>query len=823
MEPELVRMAFGLRTVLLVLALPAALRAGEATPLQQPQWIATLSQEVLVYDYIAASADPTTVRLPDGGAVTVTTGNQQIVLRRYAADGAVARARAATASAGPLDVVLRATPANDAFYVLAGGSQSEALLMRFDADLQPEWQVTLPYEAMCQGDDNCLRLEVLADGSALAMRAFRLMRVGADSQVHWSVTDPNATAYFMGGDLAVDSAAIWVATSGGNSFHHSTARLSRLDFDGLRLSADVSSCDECGGVVINDIDLTSDGAHVVGNVGSPAGEGFFARYDALGYRLSWSASDRPGAYWRLVHDAGGAAYVLAGTTPWSNEVRRVDPATGTTLWSARADDLVARAAGVVTILRTPSAIEASALDAAGTASWRVPLTASNGGDSRVASRPAAVGGSVELLVSDLTPSDDPCATYPRLVRLDGAGTPSRFPLPCRGVETSGRVFELDASPAAGVLVNTLTGLTLYSPNGDVRWRLQACAWCMGLNAASQWPAAALANDGGAWAVRWDRPSLALPDGRTTIQRFDANGNLVVEVGAVGSAHTGYIAMRLLPGTDDVVMLREGLEQTLTWQRVGNDGTDLGSRVYAIPDYSYRIKDARRLPDGGTSVLVMGNAYCPGVCEPHYMTVLRLAADGTLVWRYQFPEDNAPWIDAALGADGGAAAVLPSYGTNRPLHMRVIDSAGKVGDDMPLAAIDPYARPWLLTATPDARWLLSTQSNTDGAYWLLDGAGQVTIERHDSPYPQFLQASAVGHLTTGPHGTSILLLDPHTLADRAVFDNPAGEFYGPRTWRLLDDGSVYGTIKRPAGGYQAIARYSAPGGVRSDVIFRDGLD
>ncbi len=600
-----------------------ALRAGEIVPLLQPQWTASVSQDELVFDYIGASADPAALRLTDGGEVTVTVTNSEIVLRRYAADGSVQRAQTANiGEAGSIDVVLRSTATNDAFYVLAGGAQSDALLMRFDSELERTWMVTLPDVAICQHEGECLRLEVLDDSSVVAMRAFEVMRVGSDGLVRWSFSDSKASGNFLSGDLAIDSTAIWVATSGSIDYYDPTAALTRLDFEGAQLSADVSSCHGCGGVSLADIDLIGDGgARVVGNSGSG---GFFARYDALGYRLFWAASDTQQAYYRLDHDDANACYVLAGD-PWTKTITRIDPATGATLWSVPADDFVARDAGVATILKTSSTIEASAIDTSGVTMWSLPLTQSNGGGFLAWSRPARVDGDVELLVSDLATSNDPCAIYPRVTRIDALGMLTRFPLPCRGFEIPAMMWDIDATPDGGALVNTLAHLASYSPNGDLRWRLEACRWCTDSFGVSSWPASAMVADGGAWAVRWDRPTLALPDGQTKIQRFDANGVLAFEVPSIGgtASYSDRNVLRLLSSVDDVVMLH-AFPQALSWQRVGSSGTDLGSRTFSIPDNTYNISDARRLPDGSTMVLTKGHGYCNVGCPPFYVTVLRIA-------------------------------------------------------------------------------------------------------------------------------------------------------------------------------------------------------
>jgi hypothetical protein len=798
------------------------LHAGQTVVELQPQWLETMSHEQLVYDQIATSSEPAALRLPDGGEVTVTATDHEIVLRRYANDGDVVQSRAATIEYGRFDVVLRAAPAYDAFYVLAGGAHSEAQLLRFDGDLTPAWSLRLPDASTCPHEGACLRLEVLEDGSAVATRAFLAMRVGSDGEIRWSRA-VGSRAHFSGSDLAVAADTIWFATSGSDASDESSATLTRLDFDGAPLSSEVSSCQGCGGVELTDLDASGDGD--VFAAGNRGGRGFLQRYDVSGNPLSWSASDEAYSYWRLGRDGDGATYVLASTMVDGFIVKRVDADSGATLWSVPADDFVARQAGVATIRRTPSGVEAAAFDATGAPRWDQPLTVSDGGGFPVWSRPAYVGDEVELLVRDLASSDDPCATYPQLVRIDDAGATTRFPLPCRSVPQSVEIGGLDARPGIGVLANTLAQLVALTPNGDQRWQVEACPWCSGYWGASVWLAATLSTDGGAWAVRWDRPSLALPDGQTRIQRMDANGTSIFDVASTAAAASN-AQFRVLPGADDAVVLRGGGARVLTWQRIGEDGSDRGSQRHAIPDDSYLLRGAHRLPDGGTSALTEGYGYCGVGCPPFYTTVLRLAADGTLLWRYQFPELYAPELTVALAADGRAAAVLPSTPyTDGALRMRTIDADGNVGDDVSLTGVDLYVSSVHLLAAPDGRWLLTTYAD-DGhmSYWLLDDSGHVRTEHRNGPFAYLLQATAAGFLASEPIGADSLgavVLDPVTLAASARPYNGSGA--GPNRWVLLDDGSLYGAISLPQRGSQAVARFSMPGATPSDVIFRYGMD
>ena len=528
----------------------------------------------------------------------------------------------------------------------------------------------------------------------------------------------------------------------------------------------------------------------------------------------------------LGHAANGATFVLAGT-PYDRSVRRIDPAGGDTAWSVPADDFAVRDDGIVTIRRASGAITASAVDAQGATAWTLPL-GSYGGWLAPTSRPRDDAGTVELLVDDATPSDDPCAPYPRLVRIDGAGNPTWFDRPCRTRPESSLVWSIDAESGTGVLVNTLAHLSLYSPNGDLRWRRHACEWCSEFDDPSAWVASAISSGGGAWALQLDRPSLADPDGRTLIQRYDTTGGLLLAVeslvsGAGAFNYGDHVVIR--PGSSDLVMLFAGF-QTLYWQRIADDGSGLAMRTMPVPDPFFMIEGARRLPDGSTVVLTKGWGYCNVDCPPFYVTVLRIAQDGDLVARYEFPEPYAPWIPAALDAKGNAAGIVSI--TNSTLRIRSIAADGSI-HEADITSLDPYLQPALLTSVSPGRWWLEAESYSgsgDLTQALVDEQGALLAERHDGSYSWFSQTTPFGIFNKGPDGEEseyAALVDAATLAEYARFYNGSGLPYGTQPWAFADDGSVYGTITLPQSGLQAIARYSVPGTTPSDLIFRNAFD
>jgi hypothetical protein len=210
-----------------------------------------------------------------------------------------------------------------------------------------------------------------------------------------------------------------------------------------------------------------------------------------------------------------------------------------------------------------------------------------------------------------------------------------------------------------------------------------------------------------------------------------------------------------------------------------------------------------------------------------VTVLRIAQSGDLVARYEFPEAYAPWISAAIGSNGDTVAVLP-LGDN-PMALRRVHADGSVDADIPLNELGGGFRPEFVVALDDGSWLLEADASaTPGAdtLWRIDDSGRLLATRHEAPYLTDIESTSHGIFAfrmIDPGVEDAVLFDPLSLADSTRFYNGTGLPDGPRPWRTLDDGGVYGTITLPQSEIQAIARYSVPGTVPSDLIFRNAFD
>src|SRR5690606_3743232 len=129
--------------------------------------------------------------------------------------------------------------------------------LRLDAEL--ELRTATPLGVDSPFNKSCTEVQLLADGSALAMYDNGLSRVGVDGMVQWSVRNGNNGHLFRGHDMLVDtSGVIWVASLGPLVGQQGAAVL-RFDLDGVRLSEDYYLCGLCISTSAEALDLLADG------------------------------------------------------------------------------------------------------------------------------------------------------------------------------------------------------------------------------------------------------------------------------------------------------------------------------------------------------------------------------------------------------------------------------------------------------------------------------------------------------------------------------------------------------------------------------------
>lgn len=598
----------------------------------------------------------------------------------------------------------------------------------------------------------------------------------------------------------------------------------RYSAEGALLSTDHVACTGCYSVDSIDIDVLPDGsATIVGETGSSPAT-FLARFGADGQRLLWMVPTDAGiTYGHAFHDAAGAIYVKAAYE--NPTVRRVDPATGAVIWTRSASDFIPLDDGgllVYTAADFPfeQGISVQAVDR--NAEYRWSRTLSSNDRTRI-SRGLLVDGTVHLLMQDSTPSPSPCATYPHLVLLDAKGSLFAMPPECRTAVGPALLSEFDAKATTGVLANLRYALQAMSPDGNVLWSARSCDWCTSFGTGeTQWGRAILAADGGAWAIERIRYTVGLPDGETRLKRIDSQG--VEQLSVFAAAQNADVTeTRLLESSGDLIaLLPIYYGGGVTWQRIRADGSSFPTHNYSIPDFqTFRMTDARLLADGGVMLVTKGDYSCNVGCSPHWVTILRLDAQGGLRWRYQFPEAGAA---IALAEDGSATAAVWTYPVG--LVLRSIDTQGHPSDT-PLAEVT-FANPYTLTGPIHGHWLLRSWDSPGHVLWLVDAAGHVAATRDMSDSdPSVYAATDSGYLVG--HLGSAELLDVDTLATRAYFslaDVANLSLYDNLPWSLLEDGLVYASVPTysEAIPYRiGIARFALPGSAGQDLLFRNGFD
>lgn len=810
---------YGLLVASALLVLSALAHAD--APVVGPQWTTSFWRDVPAQDGMASSNAPTWLRLPDGSTALFTTSGG-LWFRRFDADGAVAEfARLTPQQAGiPAsdlgEVRIEADPVDGGFQLLvnAGPESRGCWLVHVDARFHLRWSVEAPGVSIYS--QGCLGFHLLPDGSALVLRSSTLARIGPDGQTLWSRGSPD------GDDLGANAFAvdaqdvIWVV--GGRS---NEATVTRYDAAGELLSSDAFLCGTCVASLAETIDILPNGDALVGGHSGSFQPGFLVRYDSTGARRLWVDTEIDVGYSRITHDESGAVYIGARTPYESHEIRRIDPASGAVLWTIEADGFGAAAQGIVTLHEQATGITAIGIDASGAQTWSTPLSPY---PTTTYSRPfARDGGLVELLVKEPYASSTPeCGNSPRLLTLDESGAIASGLQACTQ-PASKQLGGIDALPDVGVLANIGSELVALDPEGYERWRVVACATCVD-SSSNHWLVAALTADGGAWAVR----SRHTTDGiTTTLERIAPDGQIAFAVPSAGGTWGawGHSAMRLFVEADRVIVLSAGT-QRLVWQAVEVDGSALGTHDVPMPDDNFDIRAARPNIDGSLTVVALGEIFCGVGCNPFHLSFVRITADGALAWRHDLYYVDWP---AMPMPDGGVLMVSSNPTPDAPPLMQRFDPQGQAQVPISLIGVTPSAYPEAVSGPVDGRWLLQTRSygNEGGALWSIGEDGHVGASRFDvwdSPHA-FGSGGYLLPMTTAA-GVRMHVLDGVTLQTRATLpfgtSGDDGFDYGPWYWRMLDDGSVYGTWLSPVM-RMGLARYAMPWGTPQDRLFRNGFD
>lgn len=819
------------RLVFLVVALLAVsgqldvARATTAAAEVRPQWLTHFSRDVYAQDMIASADGPNWTRLGNGEVVMFTVmatsyDSKALLARRFGPDGELLLTRVLPPSVTGTGIYARTIVANDPvsgdIVMLSGPgggflSPQRCRLLRMDSAFAVKSSTPLGSESPY--GKACVAMQLLPDGSVIALDQDGLSRIDRNGKVLWSVRNGDDGRLLRAGDMLVDSGeVIWVASQG-PLIGQQGAALLRFDTQGVRLSEDFYLCPHCVASKANALDLLGDGSVLVAGRSGSGQPGFLARYSSNGERVWVIDLDPDTGYERLGHDASGAAYALTRSEfTAADEVRRISLVDGSVLWTAPATDLVATNDGIVVTRGDYPNIAAVSLNASGAQQWSRVLLGEQGG---WVSRAQFQNGNTEFLVKSNMPQTD-CGNAPQVIAFDAAGGVAGSQTVSCLMPYSTFLRVVDANVGTGVLATLDNRIAAFTPEGDLRWEAYTCSWCVD----HVWWDAKLSADGGAWAI--DRVGASGP---YRVNRLDAAGQVVLSLPFefLDGPYDSYAFF----GTDDQAIVIQAGNETLKWQRVSL-GTMLETQVHTLALHPFLIQSARNLSDGGISVALETAPciiMCPPPPPPNY-SIARLSADGELDWSVSFASGRA-----ALDDEGGAYAVVSDE--EGLWHLRRVAANGSIATDIAL----PEITGTLIGAYgPIAdRVLIVTYLYPDTTkLHLLDEGGNTLATRNMQDGMRVIDDSPLGLLVSESPNRSPSLewIDPVSLETRATFrfsdeDVVDGSvFTHVDTWRLLSDGTLYGTDTRRNGWgllEPRLARFSAPGYAPTQLIFRNGFD
>ncbi|MEO8673091.1 MAG: hypothetical protein ABI411_17370 [Tahibacter sp.] len=398
-------------------------------------------------------------------------------------------------------------------------------------------------------------------------------------------------------------------------------------------------------------------------------------------------------------------------------------------------------------------------------------------------------------------------------------------------EQSTAIRDLKVSSHSGALANLVTQAIAFSPDAVRRWQIALCDFCAIVEAPDTISADHLLPDGSAWLVIRSHPLAGVPNLRQRVVRVDPNGNMVADTALTDFPSGRRDATAVFASPAQAIVLQAN-GSAMRWNRVGAAGTLLESREFSVSAQRDSVWFAaqRELPDGGVVVAVAyrdtdGCEISPPICPPGNASLLRLAADGALLWQTILP-DTDPLI--ALDADGSALEMFGESSGDAP-RLRTVSSNGVVSHAFDRPSGETYSRS-LLDGPINGHFLVLG----DTGLQLINAAGTRVAASAGFTYFSFHKALAVGSLGFllpgyGPGGADTALLDPDTLAIRAEFDfdGMRSENYGyTESWQLVDDGSVYGSEQVPfsdTAERTRVGRFAVPGTAAAGRIYLDNFD
>lgn len=412
-----------------------------------------------------------------------------------------------------------------------------------------------------------------------------------------------------------------------------------------------------------------------------------------------------------------------------------------------------------------------------------------------------------------------CGSDPRRVSPDAASRETARRAACNQTGQK-RVIGISSTAADGVLVNLAYNSDAVGADGRRTWQYQVCEFC---TESDNWNIAAqhLLPGGGAWLLAYEHRS---PPQTRPLQllRIGADGAVLVRTPADSVISGDAFYAVIVPDGDDVVLLGP-TTQGLEWARFSAAGTLLGQRSWQwlAPLPTATLRQWQRWSDGGISLLTYhrdysGCNFSPSVCPPAEQYLLRLAPDGSLLWRYHAATRLAA-LYAGFEPDG-TTVLLFGPEDSSALQLRQVDADGVAG---PMVSVSGSENVYIgQEAGPvQGRYLVVASQQL----LLLDRSGSVLQRVPAGRLGAGLARGTAGFLVASLDSDAVLL-SADNLATLVSFDVDGQPGVTPLGvdpyWQMHDDGSVYTAASRADDGLvrPRVSRFAIPGTTAADLIF-----
>lgn len=825
-----------LAAALLAMVAAGDARGGSAETAIEPVETMVYSRLQVASDIAQRTSVPAWAMLADGSTVVASFVADYpldaMVLRKFSADGAVAaRLRILpTSSAASLERFAQLEAGELPGWTLSLHGTVDCTIRALDETLAVRWSSDVP--GMVEGTQNrCLRLLPLAGGGAVVLRESSMSRFDTgDGSLEWTVSVRQGTPW-NAPTLAIQHAdsTIWVAVAEIPSGAQAQATLRRYSITGQLLSTHSMPCPGCRSSRFTALALARDGSVFASAATGTAQPGLLMRYAANGAMTTQLPLPIDQYAVQLDPGSDGSLYARMDLFGNTNAVR-IDPDTGSILWSRNGSGQIALTEGVLIVESDPfpNGVQvATAIRPDGSVRWTntVPVGGTAAWLDQLRMTPA---GPMALVQRYGGPRSSDCGTSPL---LRGFGEDGSLHTAIEDCLMPGNMLvqDIQRSATGHMAVVLRNALLEFDPQGRRQWRHASCEFCTGIEPGSvSIGPAAVETDGSGWYVANYR--IGSTNQRATLRRLDSSGNIAFETAFLSPPESPSVkpALSVLFASNNRVVAPyisapyPGSFPAALLLTVDASALVGWSGAIAPNAQGHRFALVGKL-DGDDIQLALVNAWefggVPPGGYPHETNVLRVGPNAQPLWLTRIP---AVANDVAHDADGSIHFLFHS---GDQAAVQSIDANGAVTRARTVNRRIPYAPEIEIGSAIDGQRPLVA-----GRLLLLLDARMQVIEEYLLPE----QATGWRIAVTTP--TSWVFDAPNESAPAVLLDrrsrttlqhllgSPSGQRNGNRHWSFGATADILlsaASERAPDGTYDAVVRtYDLN---RASVLFADSFE